>query len=73
MLRKLNDEFHENLSRSTLIDAAARRLRNTGVEHESRIPRSTDEGLDLWEADVVFSKRYRDTRNKIVFVNPACC
>jgi len=39
MLRKLNDEFQENLSRSGIIDAraryraAAQRLRNTDLVH----------------------------------------
>jgi len=40
------------------------------VEYESTILRGTDDGFDLWETDAVLNRRYRDTRNKIVFVNP---
>jgi hypothetical protein len=42
MLKKLNDKFQENLSRPGIIDArvryraAARRLRNTALDHRSR-------------------------------------
>jgi len=32
MLRKVNDKFQENLSRSGIIDARARRLRNSGLK-----------------------------------------